>query len=176
MFSFSSHSWGQWRDIVRYGNFTKRRLGARDMENIARTIVSYAEYSLHMYMYTQLSTPVYTLITDECESLYLVIPHISSSSSSSSSSSPSQLVYCLKHFSGDDKVKVYIHRLIDPREITEDPQAAIDQQEQPAFTEEEYIALMNKDPETLFQDDTYLKHLRRHSTRFECTLVRFHSR
>ena len=33
------------------------------------------------------------------------------------------------------------------------------------FTEEDYLALMAKDAESLFQEESYMKHLRRHSTR-----------
>ena len=86
-----------------------------------------------------------------------------------------QLVYCLRHFSGDEKVKLYIHRLIDPSEVTEeeeepsDPRASSTGRKKglfSRFTEDDYLALMAKDPESLFQEESYMKHLRRHSTRF----------
>ena len=78
-----------------------------------------------------------------------------------------QLVYCLHHFTGDEKVKVYIHKLIDPSEVTEsnDDPSGDEQDMFSDFTEDDYLALMAKEPETLFQDESYMKHLRRHSTR-----------
>ena len=75
-------------------------------------------------------------------------------------------MYCLHHFNGDEKVKLYLHRLIDPSEITEEYP---DNEDRVAifshFTEDDYLALMAKDSESLFQDSAYMKHLRRHSTR-----------
>ena len=64
-------------------------------------------------------------------------------------------------------MKVYIHKLIDPSEVTESRgQPNGDEQDMFSdFTEDDYLALMAKDPETLFQDESYMKHLRRHSTR-----------
>ena len=38
--NFVGCSWGQWNDIVQRGNFLKRNLSTRDVESIARTIVS----------------------------------------------------------------------------------------------------------------------------------------
>ena len=34
------------------------------------------------------------------------------------------------------------------------------------FTEDDYIALLTKNPETLFQDESYMKHLRRNATKY----------
>ena len=34
------HGWREWRSILRYGKFKKRKLGIRDVENITRHIVS----------------------------------------------------------------------------------------------------------------------------------------
>ena len=33
------------------------------------------------------------------------------------------------------------------------------------FTEDDYVALLSKNPETLFQDESYMKHLRRNATK-----------
>ena len=38
--TFLPCSWGQWREIVRASKFKKRQLGIKDVENIARTMVS----------------------------------------------------------------------------------------------------------------------------------------
>ena len=80
-----------------------------------------------------------------------------------------QLIYCLHHFSGDEKVKLYIHRMIDPSEVTEevdvDPETGMKKGIFSRFTEDDYLALMAKDSESLFQELSYMKHLRRHSTR-----------
>ena len=73
-------------------------------------------------------------------------------------SSP-QLIYCLAHFKGDEKIPPYIHRLIDPSEVTEVGEDAEGSQ----FTEDDYLALLSKNPETLFQEEAYMKHLRRHA-------------
>lgn len=70
-----------------------------------------------------------------------------------------QLIYCLAHFKGDEKIPPYIHRLIDPSEITEVGNDA----EPSQFTEDDYLALLSKNSETLFQDEGYMKHLRRHA-------------
>uniref|UniRef100_A0A1X7TFC4 Uncharacterized protein n=1 Tax=Amphimedon queenslandica TaxID=400682 RepID=A0A1X7TFC4_AMPQE len=67
----------------------------------------------------------------------------------------------------DEKVKVYIHQMIDPSIQTEDHSEDSSTPEYfTGFTEEDYLALMAKDPETLFQEELYMymKHLRRHST------------
>ena len=34
------------------------------------------------------------------------------------------------------------------------------------FTEDDYVALLAKNPETLFQDESYMKHLRRNATKY----------
>ncbi len=79
-----------------------------------------------------------------------------------------QLVYCMAHFHGDEKVTQYIHHLIDPSEDTEpgSEQGPRPGEDLFGFTEDDYLALLMKNPETLFQDDSYMKHLRRHSTRY----------
>ncbi|CAI8021600.1 Chromodomain-helicase-DNA-binding protein 7 [Geodia barretti] len=69
------------------------------------------------------------------------------------------LIYCLAHFKGDEKIPPYIHRLIDPSEVTEVGEDAEGSQ----FTEDDYLALLSKNPETLFQEEAYMKHLRRHA-------------
>ena len=74
---------------------------------------------------------------------------------------PHQLIYCLAHFKGDERIPPYIHRLIDPSEITETGDEAESQFSH--FTEDDYLALLSKNPETLFQDEGYMKHLRRHA-------------
>ena len=57
--------------------------------------------------------------------------------------------------------------MIDPSIQTED--TSDDSSSPPGyftgFTEEDYLALMANDPETLFQEESYMKHLRRHSTK-----------
>ena len=77
----------------------------------------------------------------------------------------SQLVYCLTHFTGDDKVPPYIHHLIDPSEVTERSADGTAVSLFSNFTEDDYLALRMKNPETLFQDETYMKHLRRHANK-----------
>ncbi len=76
---------------------------------------------------------------------------------------PSQLVYCLSHFTGDDKVTAYVNRLIDPG-ITTETEAEEDKFYQ-AFSEEDLLELKAKDSETLFEDDSYMKHLVRHANK-----------
>ena len=40
------YGWREWRQILRYGKFRKRKVGIRDVENMARHIVStVASYS-----------------------------------------------------------------------------------------------------------------------------------
>lgn len=73
-------------------------------------------------------------------------------------------MYCLHHFNGDEKIKVYIHQLIDPSESTEE-ETDEERNYFSGFTEDDYLALMAKEPESLFQEESYMKHLRRHSTR-----------
>ena len=34
------------------------------------------------------------------------------------------------------------------------------------FSEDDYVALLGKNPETLFQDESYMKHLRRNATKY----------
>ena len=63
-------------------------------------------------------------------------------------------------------MKQYINRLINPGDVTEDPQFATEKLDPATISMEDYTALLEKDPETLFQDGSYLKHLRRHSTRY----------
>ncbi len=79
-----------------------------------------------------------------------------------------QLVYCLTHFHGDEKVVQYVHQLIDPSVDTEpgNQQGLGAGEALFGFTEDDYLALLAKNPETLFPDDSYMKHLRRHSTRY----------
>lgn len=78
-----------------------------------------------------------------------------------------QLVYCLVHFTGDDKVPPYINRLINPSIETEE--RSKDDETFSSFyqdfDEEDYLTLRLKDPETLFQDNSYMKHLRRHANK-----------
>eukprot|EP00731_Ephydatia_muelleri_P027006 Em0018g1106a len=78
------------------------------------------------------------------------------------------LVYCLSHFTGDDKVRPYIHRLVDP---SEDPEGLLLDRE---FTEEDFLAMLSKDPEALFPDDTYMKHLRRHTNKILLRIRQLH--
>lgn len=111
-----------------------------------------------------------------------------------------QLVYCLSHYKGDEKVKPHIHRLIDPRSQSEisglmgkyqhgiSPCIVlhsvvmfmlcfIGKSSRYGFTEDDYVALLAKNPETLFQDDSYMKHLRRNATKYvndPCVLSSIH--
>ena len=79
----------------------------------------------------------------------------------------SQLVYCLVHFTGDDKVPPYINRLIDPSIETEEKSKDDETFSSfyQDFDEEDYLTLRLKDPELLFQDNSYMKHLRRHANK-----------
>ena len=83
------------------------------------------------------------------------------------SCSPLQLVYCLAHFTGDDKVPPYVNRLVNPGIVTEESND--DDQVLSSlyhdYDEEDYINLLKKDTEALFQDSTYMKHLRRHANK-----------
>ena len=60
--------------------------------------------------------------------------------------------------------------MIDPSVLTEE--VSVDRetgQKQGLFShfmEDDYLALRAKDPESLFQEVSYMKHLRRHSTRY----------
>ncbi len=74
-----------------------------------------------------------------------------------------QLIYCLAHFTGDDKVTVYVNRLINPSIVTENQLE--DDGFYQAFDEEDLTQLRTKDPETLFEDVTYMKHLVRHANK-----------
>lgn len=88
------------------------------------------------------------------------------------------LVYCLHNFSGDERVKIYIHQLIDPSIITEESERGGTGDKRKAyfsgFTEDDYLALMAKEPDSLFQDESYMKHLRRHSTRILLRIRQLH--
>ena len=78
-----------------------------------------------------------------------------------------QLVYCLAHFTGDDKVPPYVNRLVNPGIVTEerndDDQVLSSLYHD--YDEEDYLNLLKKDTEALFQDSTYMKHLRRHANK-----------
>ena len=182
--------WGQWRDILRACDFRKRQLGMGDVENISRTIVSSSplshplsasvflrlflsfcsepmyHYAVHLYFSIFLCPPLPPTPPCPPASSSLPSPHLPSFLLFNSLSLPLsplsfQLTYCLAHFKGDEKIPPYIHRLIDPSEITEpgrDAEAIYSH-----FTEDDYLALLSKNPETLFQDDSYMKHLRRHA-------------
>lgn len=78
---------------------------------------------------------------------------------------PFQLTYCLAHFSGDDKVPPYIINLLDPSIITETPTSHQGEDFYYDFSMEDFHILNEKDPENLFQDVSYRKHLRRHSNK-----------
>ena len=56
-------------------------------------------------------------------------------------------------------MRPYIHHLVDP---SEDPEGLLLDRE---FTEEDFLAMLSKDPEALFPDETYMKHLRRHANK-----------
>ncbi len=59
--------------------------------------------------------------------------------------------------------------MIDPSEITEDITDVKTGKSSgllTRFTEDDYLALLAKEPESLFQETSYMKHLRRHSTRY----------
>ena len=74
-------------------------------------------------------------------------------------------MYCLSNFTGDEKVPPYILHLLDPSIVTETPTASQGEDFFYDFSPEDFQILQEKDPETLFQDVTYRKHLRRHSNK-----------
>ena len=76
-----------------------------------------------------------------------------------------QLMYCLAHFSGDDRVPPYLMRLLDPSVVTETPALQHEEGFYYDFSPEDYQILCEKDPEYLFQDVSYRKHLKRHSNK-----------
>ncbi len=76
-----------------------------------------------------------------------------------------QLMYCLAHFTGDNQVPPYVTRLLDPTYVTENPPSNDEENLYYEFSSEDFTALQEEDPETLFQDSTYMKHLRRHANR-----------
>jgi hypothetical protein len=85
------------------------------------------------------------------------------------------LVYCLHHFKGDEKARPLIHRLIDPsEEAPGKPDLATLHANPFAFTEDDYLALMAKDPETLFQEEVYKKHLKKHANRIILRVRQLH--
>ena len=43
-----------------------------------------------------------------------------------------------------------------------------------AFTEDDYLALIAKDSESLFQDEMYMKHLRKHANRIVLRVRQLH--
>lgn len=112
-------------------------------------------------MYTRLLISALLSLTLLCQSLVPSLPL----SHWRPSLSHAQLVYCLAHFTGDDKVPPYIHHLIDPSEVTERSADGTAVSVFSNFTEDDYLALRMKNPETLFQDETYMKHLRRHANK-----------
>lgn len=74
-------------------------------------------------------------------------------------------MYCLANFTGDGQVPPYILRLLDPTYITESPPSGEEDSLYYEFTLDDFQILRCKEPETLFQDETYMKHLRRHSNK-----------
>ena len=96
-------------------------------------------------------------------------------------------MYCLHHFKGDEKAISLIHDLIDPSvEAPGKPSGergsspnlvytsecicllyvvAAQKLSPFAFTEDDYLALLAKDPLSLFTEDSYMKHLRKHANR-----------
>jgi hypothetical protein len=74
-------------------------------------------------------------------------------------------MYCLNHFSGDEKVPPYVMNLMNPSIVTENPVSEDSEDFYYDFSVEDFQILAEKDPETLFQDGSYKKHLRRHSNK-----------
>lgn len=75
-------------------------------------------------------------------------------------------MYCLNHFSGDEKVVPYVLNLMNPSVVSEYPMAGqSDEDFYYDFSPEDFQVLKEKDPETLFQDLSYRKHLRRHANK-----------
>jgi len=74
-------------------------------------------------------------------------------------------MYCLAHFTGDNQVPPYITRLLDPAYITENPPTIEEESLYYDFSSEDFAILQEKDPKSLFQDHSYMKHLRRHANR-----------
>ena len=75
------------------------------------------------------------------------------------------MMYCLSHFTGDDRVPPYIMHLLDPSAVTETRAEEQEEDFYYDFSVEDYQVLCEKEPESLFQDVTYRKHLRRHANK-----------
>ena len=128
------------------------------------SVLHYSKLNLHACSrtHTHTYTYIHTTYTYSCTlSISLSL------SFSTHTHTHTQLVYCLVHFTGDDRVPPYVNRLINPSIQTEekseeDKTLSSFYQE---FDEEDYLTLQTKDPETLFQDSTYMKHLRRHANK-----------
>ena len=133
---------------------------SRDATHILSLNLSFLTLTLS-HSHTKQPLPISLLLTIFlfCLSLSLKTPPLTLPHSSSPL--PSQLIYCLAHFKGDEKIPPYIHRLIDPSEVTEIGEEAESRFSQ--FSEDDYLALLSKNSETLFQDESYMKHLRRHA-------------
>ena len=71
----------------------------------------------------------------------------------------------------------YIHRLIDPSEVTEQRGVKTDEEKcYFDFTEDDYLSLLAKEPESLFPEATYMKHLRRHTNKCAARVRHVHVR
>ena len=72
-------------------------------------------------------------------------------------------------------MRAYIHTLLDPTSAVSQSQAGGGAGGCGLFdlkmSEEDYYALLERDPDTLFQDETYMKHLRRHANKYVRTYV-----
>lgn len=71
----------------------------------------------------------------------------------------------MAYYSGDERVPPYVMHLLDPSVVTETPSADEIEEFYYDFSPEDFQILCDKDPETLFPDVTYRKHLRRHSNK-----------
>lgn len=142
---------------MRYGKFRKRKVGVRDVENIARHIVSGGwEGGEGGRGRKEAGVRGREEVGErEGEGGELFKGNICLS----------QIMYCLNHYSGDEKVPPYVLNLMNPSIVTENPVPGDSEDFYYDFTVEDFQILREKDPEALFHDLSYRKHLRRHSNK-----------
>jgi len=75
------------------------------------------------------------------------------------------MMYCIAHFSGDEKVVPYVMSLLDPSVVTGGPSSDELEDFYYDFSPEDFQVLQDKNPESLFQDASYRKHLKRHANK-----------
>lgn len=79
----------------------------------------------------------------------------------------------MQYFSGDEKVPPYVMNLMDPSVVTETPSSNQNEEFYYDYSVEDFQILNEKEPEALFQDISYRKHLRRHSNKYVCVFFPF---